>query len=342
MSDMPAAACVLIAAACLASHRSSLAPAAGLAAALAFVTRPALAPGLAALALVPLVEGDKRRMRLISYAIPFALAIAAQACLHWYLYGDVRATGYGRSDVLFSPSHLPTNARIYGTWGVLANGWIWIAGLALLPWTLGRTTWAVLIAVIVGAWVPYAIYRPYDHWETLRFILPLLLVCSILSIGGWHVRLRQLVSRLTGSSRPALAHVTSTWVFLIIVGVMMSGWIKWLDEYRVFGLVRQEERYRLAGQMVERVTPPNAVILTSLHSGSLRYYAHRDTVDWAEIPKESFVLTVATLRLKDRPVFVLLDGDEERKQFETLHGNALIAWLPHGQRRNLRLYESPP
>ena len=39
-----------------------------------------------------------------------------------------------------------------------------------------------LIAVSVGA--PYLFYRPYDHWETLRFLLPVLVVASLLAAAG--------------------------------------------------------------------------------------------------------------------------------------------------------------
>jgi hypothetical protein len=108
-------------------------------------------------------------------------------------------------------------------------------------------------------------------------------------------------------------------------------------------LREQEARHRLAGELVVQATPDNAVVLALQHSGSLRYYAHRQTVNWDQIPSGDFDASVRALRSRGLPVFVLIDSAEERAIFDARHGGVLEKerWLPSGQRRNIQLFEAP-
>jgi len=108
-------------------------------------------------------------------------------------------------------------------------------------------------------------------------------------------------------------------------------------------LAHAQQRFALAGRLVERVTPADAVILASLHSGSLRYYAHRPTIDWGKIPPGHFDSTLAALQRAGRPVFLLLDAEEERQQFVSRHGHVIDdqRWLPSGEGRDLLLFQAP-
>lgn len=260
------------------------------------------------------------------------IAVAAQAWLHWYLYGSVSSSGYGGATDLFALAHLPANARSYGYWTVLLHGPVWIAGLVIGLWHLrNRSTWTVLGAVSIGALVPYAIYRPYDHWETLRFLLPLVIVATMIAVSGLFVGARRLTGQVQG-----------TWIALALSASLVVIWVGWLDRYQVFGLARAQERFSGAGDFIARITSDDAVIITSLHSGSIRYYAHRDTVDWRHVPAGRFQPMVALLRKGQRPVFLMLDGAEEAAEFEARHGRVVSdgRWLPAGQYRDIQLYEN--
>lgn len=347
MSDVPATALYLLAAACLMHERGSMAFLGGMAGGLAMITRPALLPGVAALALVPLMTGVNRRRRIAVFALVLGVSVVVQLWLQWYLYGHPLGNGYGGTTDLFALSFLPANARSYGYWAIVMHGPIWILGLLLGVLRLReRSARAVLAAAVVGALLPHAFYRPYDHWETLRFILPLLVVGTIDAVIGLFTATLaspKLAAELHASEggRRSVGPRTRNWIGLTLVIVMIAFWVRWLDRAHVLQLARAEERFRQAGDLVERATPDQAVVLASLHSGSLRYYAHRQTLDWARIPDGQFDATVAALSARGRPVFVMLDGDEERVQFEARHAHALERWLPAGQRRDIRLYESP-
>jgi hypothetical protein len=178
---------------------------------------------------------------------------------------------------------------------------------------------------------PYAVYRTYDHWETLRFILPLLVVATVASAAG----IFAMCHRLFG--RPG----TSAALVVIVVWIAMS--VRWLDHEHVFDRFRSEERFARAGELVARATPDDAVVIASLHSGSVRYYAGRQTLDWGRIPPGEFDTTVGALEKAGRVVFVLLDGQDERNEFESRHGDVLDRqrWLPSGQVRDVRVYQAP-
>ena len=190
----------------------------------------------------------------------------------------------------------------------------------------------LLAAASVAAVIPYAIYRPYDHWETLRFILPLLVVSTLVAIVGLFKGARRSAGPLAGP-----------WLAIACTLVFVALWVRWLDRHQVLTLERAEERFGQAGELVVRATPGHAVILASLHSGSLRYYAKRQTLDWAKIPQGQFERTVIALEAAGMPVFLMLDGEEEETAFERRHGRVIDdrAWLPAGQRRDIRLYEAP-
>jgi hypothetical protein len=310
MSDVPAAAFYVLAGALLfrgydGDGAAKAAPLlAGFAASAAFLIRPALLPGAAALAIIPFMRGDRRRLCITLFACLIALGVGLQALSQWHLYGHPLANGYGPASELFSLAHLPANTRSYGYWMVAMHGLIWIAGLLVALGRVGALTTRVAIALpLVAATAPYAVYRTYDHWETLRFLLPLLVVATVAAVAGLFATCRGLLPRV------------GTWVALALTMVMIGTWVRWLDRERVFERSIAEERFARAGDLVSRVTPSDAVVLASLHSGSVRHYARRQTLDWAKIPSAQFDAVVAALERDGRAVFVMLDGEEEQMQF---------------------------
>jgi hypothetical protein len=331
MSDVPAAALYIAAAALLIKDRPVFAFAAGLAAAAAFLIRTALLPAVAALALLPLIGGTSRRWRVIAFLGIVAASVGLQGWLQWYLYGSPTGNGYGPASELFSLRFLAGNVRSYSYWGALMNGPLWIAGAVVGVVALRSNSARVLLAAtLLSVALPYAIYRPYDHWQTQRFILPFLAVATSIAALG-----------LFSLSRRVAGYQLGTWLGLGLTVVMMAFWVRWLDREQMFTLDRAEERFAQAGELVARATPDNAVILASLHSGSLRYYTGRQTLNWGRIPEGQFDATVDALARRGFPVFLMFDGDDEQRELTSRHGDVVNrgAWLPSGQRRDIRLYE---
>ncbi len=334
MSDVPAAAFYVAAAALLIKDRASFAIAAGFAGGAAFLIRPALLPGVLALALLPLTAGRVRRLRVVAFIVVVLAGVALQAWLQWYLYGSPFANGYGATAELFSFRYLGANVRSYPYWGAVMNGPLWIGGLvAGLRVSRHSSAPTVVVATVIALLLPYAIYRPYDHWQTLRFILPFLAVSTAVAVVG----LVSLPRRLAGQ------HL-GTWIGLALTVVMIALWIRFLDREHVFTLSRSEERFVHAGELVSRAAAGNAVILASLHSGSLRYYTGRQTLDWGKIPAGQFEATVDALERRGFPVFLMFDGQGEENELVSRHGDVINrgGWLPSGQRRDIRLYEWTP
>jgi hypothetical protein len=332
MSDVPATMWFLVAGALLLDARPLVAALGGGAAGMAVLTRTALLPPCAALILLPLATGPKRAIRAAAFATALAGAVAVQLGLQWHLYGSPLGNGYGSPVDLFGLRFLPANVRSYAHWGFLTQGPIWIAGVLVgFVSCRERTARAMVVAAAIGAALPYAVYRTYDDWETQRFILPLLVVGTMLAVIG-----------LMSAARRLLGDRAGAWAAMFLVIAMAWSWAQWLERQQVLSLARRQERFAQAGRLVERVTPADAVVLASLHSGSLRYYAHRLTIDWGKIPPGQFDATRAALQGAARPVFLMLDGEEERVQFVSRHGSVIDDqhWLPGGE-RDLFLFQAP-
>jgi hypothetical protein len=333
MSDVPAAAALMVAVAAL-----SRAPArpriAGAAAALALLIRPALAPAALALAIVPWSTERSRALdATVRYAAPVAAAVVLLAWTQWHLYGGVLSSGYGEVAALFSANTVLANARSYSYWGFLTLGPAWITASAIGFVVSGRLPRLVLVAITLAVVVPYLFYRPYDHWETLRFLLPVFVIATIIAAHG----LLYVARGVAGEAGGAL-------VASVIAVVLAFGWMSWLSRHDVFAMPTHEARHRIVGELVGQTTPQDAVILALQHSGSVRYYAGRQTLNWERIPTGSFVSAVKALQDRHLAVFLLLDSQEERAMFEARHGTVVQehGWLPTWQRRSVQLFEAPP
>ena len=183
MSDMPATMWTMLA--LLLSVRASNGSAfgAGLAAGAAVVTRPAL---LVAAAVIPIAahRGQSPRQRFAFAGVGLALVLLLLMAIQNHLFGSPFLTGYGGGAALFSWSHVATNLEIFMRqgWGVL--GPLWIPGLiiglfASRPEPRGKPA-AIFAAVIL----PYLFYLPFDHWETLRFLLPGIVPLTVVAADG--------------------------------------------------------------------------------------------------------------------------------------------------------------
>ena len=167
-----------------------------------------------------------------------------QAWSQWYLYGDPLASGYGSVASLFSIERAWFNLRSYAYWSVPSLGPVWLGALAIGLARSGRVPRAVtaLVAVSVGA--PYLFYRPYDHWETLRFLLPLIVTASIVAAAGLYSVARAIVNAPFASLTSALIAVLTA-----------ASWMAWLSANHVFTLQASEARHRVAADLVTETRP---------------------------------------------------------------------------------------
>jgi hypothetical protein len=291
MSDVAASAWLMLA--ITLAVRSTPAPtfAAGLAAGAAVMTRPAL---LIAAAVVPLLS-TRRLHAAAGLAIPVAIQLALQA----YMFGNPFSTGYGSAEALFSVDYVAANLAIYSrhTWVALSGMWVTavVVGTIVAP---QHVKWP-LLAIFSTVTLPYLFYLPFDHWETLRFLLPALVPLSILG-GAGLVRIAGAVSW-----QPA---VTSLLV-LFCAGLVIRN-AAFLRAESVWSIQSIEQRYPLAAQWLDVNTPPTSVALANQHSGSLRWYGHRQTLRWDQIAPEQLETAIRDLEAHGAAVYVVLEGTE--------------------------------
>ena len=298
MSDIPATMWIMLALflAMRASARTAFGG--GLAAGAAVITRPAL---LIAAAIVPLAahRGEAPRRRVLASNAGLLIGVTAAMAIQNHLFGSPFSTGYGATTTLFSISHLATNLGIFARQGWTVVGPLWVPGLIIgLFAARPEPRWkpaAILAAVIL----PYLLYLPFDHWETLRFLLPGIVPLTMLVAGGL-----MRIARLP--RRPA---VTAA-VIAAFVAIVAGRSEILLRASSVWEIAAMEARYPLAGEWINVNTPQTSVVMANQHSGSLRWYGKRQTIRWDFISPDALVTTVRDLQSRGATVYVALEGDE--------------------------------
>jgi 4-amino-4-deoxy-L-arabinose transferase-like glycosyltransferase len=298
MSDVPATMWMVLALLLAVRSTPVTAFAAGLAAGAAVITRPAL---LIAGAVTPLLarRGQAPWLRAALAAAGFAIGVIAQMAIQNHLFGSPFSSGYGAAGNLFSLDHLATNLGIFTRHLWTVAGPFWLLGLLLglvaaRPEPRGKPA-AVCLAVAA----PYVFYLPFDHWETMRFLLPGLVPLTVVVADGLIKIARSPLNRAAAAT---------------IVGALLAITV-WRSESllrasSVWQVAALEERYPLAGQWVNVNTPANSVVLANQHSGSLRWYGKRQTLRWDVIAPEDLVTTVRDVESHGAAAYVALEGAE--------------------------------
>ncbi|MBI3046881.1 MAG: glycosyltransferase family 39 protein [Acidobacteria bacterium] len=320
MSDVPAMAWWLVAIVLAVRGTTVGLGAAGLAAALAVLTRPNLlvlaVPILVFIATRSGTPRDRiRRAALFTAAVlPGPIAVAA---INQHLYGSALASGYGTFSNIYASRYVPANLANYTTWLLQTQTPFIFLGLAA-PWVLRRrgpidVRPIVRLGVGVAALVAlsYLAYTPFDHWTFLRFLLPAFPVMLALASAAF--------AALVPSARRPRA------VAFAAVAIVLAGWGLWTGR-AAFRVRAEEARYVAAGRFA-RELPEDAVILCNQHSGSLRYYANRITMRFEWLEPELYGEALDHFRRLGRPVFVVLD-DWERDVFRARYASvADLSWL---------------
>jgi 4-amino-4-deoxy-L-arabinose transferase-like glycosyltransferase len=299
MSDMIATMWIVLALFMAVRHGARAAVVAGLAGGAAVITRPAL---LIAAALIPLAayRGDQKRRRLLLCGAALAVGVLIQMALQQYLFGSPFSTGYGSSGALFSLSHLTANMTIFFVrHGLEVVGPLWLPGLIIGLFAARpepRDKPALLFAAVM---LPYLFYLPFDHWETLRYLLPGIVPLTVVAAAGL-----MRIARVMRTPWITTAMVVS---MLIITAVRSEAVLRRGSAWEIASI---EARYPLAGQWIDVNTPPNSVVLANQHSGSLRWYGKRQTARWDFIDPQQLKTTVRELQSHGATVYVALEGDE--------------------------------
>lgn len=308
--------------------------AAGVATGLAFLTRPGGLGMLAVVGTLALVPRQDRWRRVATFAAGAAAFAVLQAALQWHLYGSPFRSGYGEVAALYAGGTVWANAGIYANAIRASHGWLWFVGVAAAAWCHDRRPLGLATAVLVVGAVPYLLFFRFDHWETLRFLLPAIALLSIAAAGG----LAHLTSVVTRAA-PWLAPMAMA-ASALTIAVSSEAFLR---DRGVPGLRDAEQRYPRVAARLAATTSPEAVVLAMQHSGSIRHYAERLTLRWDRLAADELEPVVAALVARGRPVYVALEGSEQA-QFDGAFADALtrLRRLPAGQVGNVQIWELAP
>ena len=298
MSDVPATMWIVLA--LMLAIRSSTRSAfgAGLAAGAAVITRPALVLAAALVALAA-HRGETPRRRAAMSAAGLAIGLVIQMAIQNHLFGSPFSTGYGAASALFSVAHVTTNLAIFAKQGLTVLGPLWILGLIVGVIAARPEPRSRPVLVFVGVLLPYLFYLPFDHWETLRYLLPGIVPLTVLSADG-----------LIHFARMPRSPVAAAAILIGFMAVAVAQSELLLRRSSVWEVSSLEARYPLAGEWVNINTPGNSLVLANQHSGSLRWYGKRQTVRWDFIAPADLAKTVLELESHGAPVYVALEGAE--------------------------------
>jgi hypothetical protein len=257
---------------------------------------------------------------------PFVLA---QALLQWRLFGGPLTSGYGPVAQLFAGGSVLTNVRIYleGMWTI--HSVVWLIGLLAACLARPRTPLVLAVTTLVLSGIPYVLYFEFDHWETLRFLLPAIVLLTIAAAGG----LSAVLAPLGREWIPAVATIA----FAIVPAVQTE---RFLSREGVPQLMTAEARYPLVAAHLKEQTAPNAIVLAAQHSGSIRHYGDRLTLRWDLMRSEELEPLMTAVAEHGHPLYVVLEGTEQRRFTEGFAGPlGRVHMYPFGQIRNIQIWE---
>jgi hypothetical protein len=326
MSDVPAAAAWAVAVWCVLSDSIGLAVFGGLVGSLAVLIRPNLL-SIAAMICAWLTwraysaRGSDRRtiLRCLGFGAALVPGLVAIAGINRLWYGAIFGSGYGSLEPLFSQRHVMPNLAHYVRSLVWTQTFVVLVGFAPLFWPTGwfwseraRRLCAPILfgAVVLVTWAEYSAYEVFEPWWYLRFLLP-----------TWPF---MMVAVALVFSRPVPRIRTPG----VLVGALLLGvglhTLRWAVNWDTFAVRDLERKYVAAAQIVRARTDANAVIFSSQHSGALRYYGGRTSLDFEKLDSAWLDRAAAWLDARGAHPYALLE-DWEVARFRDRFGrtNAL-------------------
>lgn len=301
MSDVPATLATVVAVYATMGRDKPRPLAAGLAGSLAMLIRPPLLLPMVVLCAAGLRRTPRAALVMAVGVLPGLLGLML---LQYQMFGSPLVSGHGSAGRLFTTDAAIHNLTAHGKWFLIVHTPLIVPAL-WLGWRADRRFGTLMMALAGAVALPYVFYVvPFDDWEMLRFLLPGLALLIPVAAEGVASLLRRLPS-------PALRQLAV--VAVAALALITSG--QWLDSHGILALPRFEAKYPRVATWFAQRTPANAVVLASLHSGSVQYYSGRLTLRWDAIPPGRLARTVAAAGARGLPVYAALES-YEMPQFE--------------------------
>ncbi|MEO8484467.1 MAG: glycosyltransferase family 39 protein [Acidobacteriota bacterium] len=311
MSDVPSAAAWAAASYFVLRGGGAGAAAAGLCAGLGILIRPNIAPLAAVLGawyVVRLWQERQARGRAVRegaiYTAGVLLGGVAVALINQELYASPLESGYGVIRGWFALDRIGPNARNYLSWLVSTQTPVVLVGFVTIavplrywwPDLRHRSVFVIITIFIATLWATYLGYIVFDAWWFLRFVLV-----------GWPFMMVGVGAAFAAAfrSRPAVRVVA----MLVLLAIGGNGVRIALNE-NILRTWRGEQRYPSVALQVRRLTQPNAIILSFLHSGSVRYYGGRVSLRYDWLPDYWLDEAIEWLATHGTHPYLLIDVEE--------------------------------
>jgi Dolichyl-phosphate-mannose-protein mannosyltransferase len=328
MTDVPATAAWLAAAAASLSRLRARSAWAGAASSIAILIRPNLAPLV--LPMLLLLVSERQPRAIAGFAAGLLPGMAVLAASNVALNGSPLRLGYGDVAPLFAWAWVPDNLRSYTSWLVqVHSSFVLLAFVSpfALPAAASDVTsvphprrTAILLLVfcltVLGCYIGYV---PMNGWPFVRFLLPAMPLLYVLA-AAVVVRGASIV--------PARARAAAA---VTALGLMAAWSVEHANRLGAFTMRNHERRFLSVGQYVAHHLPPSAIVLSGMHSGSVRLYGGRTSLVWHQIEPADFDAAVRWLRDRGYQPYLLLDVSEEdefRARLATVSVWGRLDWPP--------------
>jgi hypothetical protein len=249
--------------------------------------------------------------------------IAGVAALNQHLYGSATASGYGSLGPAFDWSHVAPNLTRFMTWIVETQTPLALLGLAALvvplrsiwPGVRDRRVFVVTGLFVALLWGEYSAYLVFDSAGYLRFLLP-----------SWPLIMLGFAAVLDAVRRSMLGVSRAGVAALAVLAVLLGIWNIRVAIGRDVFEQRQAARHEAPiGRLVQEHTDRNSVVLAVQRSGSLRYYAGRQTMRYDMLDGDWLDRAVAWFRDRNVHVYAILDERETEESINRFAGQKAAA-----------------
>jgi hypothetical protein len=312
---------------------------AGICCGLALLVRPNLLP-LAPVAALYILRVDRRKVVPFAIAaLPFALAVLG---LNAGLYGSPFQSGYGAIDRLFGLSAVPTNVSQYGRWLIETQTAFPLLAFGA-PFVLHRPraldAW-LAVAFIAATFLIYFLYKPFDDWSYLRFLLPAITLMLVLASAVVVEGARRMTENRSDALGRQIAAPVALAIFAIGLGVFG---VRTANARFAFTMHALEQRYRSAGRVVRDQLPSNAVVFSVWDSGAVRFHGRREALVWEGLDPAWLDRSLQWLGQHGYRPYVLVESWEEpifRTRFGDSSETGKLDWPPKYEvDRVVRIYD---
>ena len=162
------------------------------------------------------------------------------------LFGSPFSTGYGAARRCSRGRTSPTNLGIFARTVGASLGPLWIPGLIIGLFAARPEPRGKPAAIFAAVTLPYLFYLPFDHWETLRFLLPGIVPLTVVVADG-----------LMHIARMPRKPVVTAAVVIAFIAIVAGRSEVLLRASSVWDVASLEARYPLAGEWINVNTPPD-------------------------------------------------------------------------------------